>query len=187
MYLVPQNWVTQVVWCSWDPNKEYQHLTDLLRRRWFTLNTPTKIQKTGTFVDPKMSSMATFWDVRKATRLKCQIPYRQCFVMFGRRYCSSALACSVKTARNMPTSWRGAAAHCYGIDGSCSSTILLFIPVVIFHSHLKLPEGNGWLVGGDWLPSILFSHSSWESHHPNWRTHSNLFPEGWPWQPPTRL
>ena len=32
--------------------------------------------------------------------------FNHCFVG---RYCSSALACSVKTARDMPTSWKGAA------------------------------------------------------------------------------
>ena len=34
-----------------------------------------------------------------------------------------------------------------------------------------------WLVTGTWLDD--FSHSYWECHHPNWRTHSIIFQRGW--------
>ena len=37
---------------------------------------------------------------------------------------------------------------------------------------------NPILVGGEWLPSILFSHEYWVSNHPNWRSH--IFQRGGP-------
>ena len=40
---------------------------------------------------------------------------------------------------------------------------------------------NSHLVGGDWLPWILFSQKYWEFHHPNWRTY--IFQRGWKHQP----
>ena len=37
---------------------------------------------------------------------------------------------------------------------------------------------HNYLVGGEWLPWILFSHSYWVANHPNWLSY---FSEGLPW------
>ena len=46
--------------------------------------------------------------------------------------------------------------------------------------HVYLLDGFSacFLVGGEWLPWNLFSHSYWVANHPNWRTH--IFQRGGP-------
>ena len=41
------------------------------------------------------------------------------------------------------------------------------------------------LVGGDWLPWILFSQKYWESHHPNWLSLHHFSGRGFSPGPPT--
>ena len=61
-----------------------------------------------------------------------------------------------------------------------SWTISFRIVPMIFHHFYEIYQ----LVGGEWLPWILFSQLGW-SHHPNWRT--LIFFRGVAKKPPTSI